>query len=252
MDFQWDAAKSMTPALEHTINVSKRNINEELVGKEGPSPSNQALVIMLTQQEGPCVLMCKDYDLRKLAEKDGGGLRPTYGTLKASFGFGLPQNHNFQNSFEALVKGPANIALYKLFDNMDLKNVRTANFVYSEEGQGWGPAVTVPLFLTGSNSIKMELAEAKKIITTLNQTANDVFSTKNKDDIMTGRFRDFSLIPLKLLLQTGSDQPAVFDENKLEVINVDGQLVKLWDESQMRKNLLSHVDAFAAQLYGSL
>lgn len=241
----WDAAKSMTPALEHTINVAHVDPQKELIGKSGPSPSNQALVVVLTQ-EGPYVLMCKDYDLRTLP---GGQLRPTYGALKASFGFGLPKDHAFQNSFEALVRGPANTALYRLFDTMDLKNVKTANFVYSEGGQGWGPAVTIPLFLTGNNAIKMEFEEAEKILAALNHNAHEVFAAKSESDTLAGRFRDFSLIPLKSLLKTGSDQPAVLDESLLETIEVDGQLVKLWDESQMRKNLLPHVGAFTSQFY---
>ena len=120
----------------------------------------------------------------------------------------------------------------------------SSNFVYSEGGKEWGPAVTIPLFLTGNHSLKMELTEAQGIIENLNEKANTTFSTKNADDIITGRFRDFTLIPLKSLLNTGNDQSAVMDESKLEEIEVDGQRVKLWDESQMRKNLFPHVDAF--------
>jgi hypothetical protein len=241
----WSASKSMTAALAHTINIARINPREELVGKGGPSPSNQALVIILTKQ-GEYVLMCKDYDLRKLPD---GNFRPTHGALKASFGFGLPKDHSFQNSFEALLKGPANSSLYKLFDTINAAQVQTAPFVYSEGGQEWGPAVTIPLFLTDDKSQAMELAAAEKIVADLNQIASRAFAGKKADDIMTGRFRDFCLILLKTLLQTGSDQPAVLDASKLEIITVDGQPAKLWDESQMRKNLLPHVAAVTAEFY---
>src|SRR5438445_3533808 len=78
-DIEWNAAKSMTAALPETINVTYADSEKELVGKDGPSPANFALTVMLTPEE-PHVLMCPDYDLRPL--KDG-NLRPTYGALKA-------------------------------------------------------------------------------------------------------------------------------------------------------------------------
>lgn len=245
VDQEWNPDKSMTAALEHTINITKVDPCEQLVGRDGPSPSNQALVVMMTN-EGAHVLMCKDFDLRKL---DNSKYRPTHGALKASFGFGFPNDHDFKSSYEALLKGPANIALYKLFDHINPKNIKSANFVYSEGGQGWGPAVTIPLFLTGDDSALMNRQEADHIVAQLNQQATAAFESKQPDDIFTGRFRDFTLVPLKTLLHTGSDQPAVMDEDKLEVIKHNGQDAKLWDESQMRLNLLPHVDAVTSKFY---
>lgn len=60
---------------------------------------------------------------------------------------------------------------------------------------------------------------------------------------MTGRFRDFTLVPLKALLSTGNNVPAVYDQTQLQTVEHEGRLEKLWDESQMRANLLPHVAA---------
>jgi len=155
----------------------------------------------------------------------------------------------FENSRDAIIKGPANISLYNFFNAIPAENVQTIQFAYSEGREGWGPAVTIPLVLTGHNSKKIELAEANQIVDGLNQKAKAAFEGKKKDDLMTGRFRDFTLVPLSKLLPTGSDQPAVLDENKLEVIEHNGVSCKLWDEPQMRKNLLPHIKAVIAQFY---
>jgi hypothetical protein len=231
----WDATKSMTPALPQTIGVSETDPEQVLIGKEGPSPSNQALVVMHTS-EGDFVLLCKDYDPRLV----DGKYRPTHGALKASFGFGLPKDHSFESSFQALVKGPANTALYNLFSKVDLSCVQTGKFAYSEGGKEWGPVSTIPVF------ISVDFDMANKLVAQLNQISQQTFDNRKND--FEGRFRDFTLLPLKALLSTGNDQPAVLDESKLEMIMVDGVPTKLWDESQMRKNLLPHVEAFLSSL----
>lgn len=229
-----DEAENMTPALEGTVNVRNANPVEDFIGGDGPSPSNLALVVFLADEEAPQILVCKDHDPRTL---EGGRLRPTHGTLKASFGFGLPKDHAFRDSYEAITKGPANEALYGIFDDIgDRFTCVVPGFVYSEGGERWGPAVTIPVVVRPRSGT---IDDVTSLVQALNERANAMFSARSADDIMVGRFRDFSLIPLHSLLGTGSDQPAVYDADKLKVITApDGSRVRLWDEDAMRNNLL--------------
>jgi hypothetical protein len=236
---EWNPAVSMTPALESTINVSHFDPHTTLFGADGPSPSNFALVVLNTE-EGAQVLMCRDYDER--LQQDG-SRRPTHGTFKASSGFGMKID-DFMNSFDALVKGPANVALYNLLSSINGDNLHTMNLAYSESGEGWGPAATIPLFLTGDAGSPLSSDDVGGLLGGLNIKASEAFETREEGDTISGRFRDFKLIPLDILLGTGNDDPAVADGSKLVTITLDGKEETLWDENQMRKNLLPHVDAF--------
>ncbi len=246
----WNEADSMTPALDSRIFYM--DPSQELVGAEGPSPSNLAILVMLLEN-GPHVLMCKDYDPRRGAD---GELRPTSGALKASFGFTLSKDHKFQNSVEALRRGPANESLYNLFNVINPKNIITPEFVHFEESLGWGPAVNVPQVVKGADGAMMKPDESEGILTYLNEKARQQFeegkaeSTDPTRPSMKGRFRDFMYMPLELLQNTGSLDPAVRDEDKFLSIEVNGETVRLWDEGQMRHHLIPALRAFTDRFYG--
>lgn len=232
----WDEKSSMSAALESTINVFRDDPTKKVIGSDGPSPSNLALVVFVTEK-GPQILMAKDYDPRKL---DTGKFRPTYGSLKATFGFGLKAGE-FSTSQEALLRGSANVSLYQMFDKFSSDSITLTNLSYQERGEEWGPAVTIPVF------IKTSFEDATKTLKEVNDTALQAYETKAEGDLFTGRFRDFTLIPLATLKHTGSMTPAVYDEANLEVIQLPNGPVKLWDEAQMRQNLLPHIVEYLSQ-----
>jgi hypothetical protein len=240
---KWDAAKSMTAALHGSCQVIAVESDTSLIGKSGPSPANFSLVAVL-KEDLPHVLMCKDYDPRQLQD---GSFRPTHGSLKASMGFGLPKGHSFETSYDAMVKGPANTALYNMLSDTDLI-LKTASFAYLEEGEGWGPAVTIPLILTSQKG-HLSSDDVEQWLNTLNERASDAFKNRSSDTSLDGRFRDFTLVPLKALLSTGSDKPAVLQEDKLMRIEHNGVTEKLWDEPQMRQALLPALDTLLAPFY---
>lgn len=242
---KWDAAKNMTAALDGSCQVIAVDPDACLIGKDGPSPANFTLVVLL-KEDLPHVLMCKDYDPRQLQD---GTFRPTHGSLKASMGFGLPKEHSFETSYDAMVNGPANTALYNMLKETDLI-FRPAPFAYLEQGEGWGPAVTIPLILTSQKG-HLGSDDVEQWLSTLNQRASDAFKNRSSDTSFDGRFRDFTLVPLKTLLSTGGDQPAVLQGDKLMRIEHNGATEKLWDEPQMRQALLPALDRLLGAFYAS-
>lgn len=221
---EWNPEQNLTAALPGSIGLTKLDFKEDLLDMEGPSKSVQVLIYM--KEKG--VLMAEDWDYRKNRK---GELRVTFKSLKASFGFGL-SGEGVVNVWSVVTDAtkPPNRSLYgKLSTYFD--KLSPCSFLYSERGDGWGPAVTVPVVLDFSEEI------ANKMVEDFNTGSLETILEKGEES-PASRFRNFRWVPMYKLLKTGNDDPAVLDGTKLVSVNLDGVSYNLWDENQMRKHLL--------------
>lgn len=221
---EWNPEESLTAALPESIGVTKFQPGQKLdIG--GPSKSVQVLLYM----KGKGVLMAEDWDYRKTRSGD---FRITFKALKASFGFGLRGDESVYDIFE-VIKGQSNPPNRSLYGQLEqfFDNLTPLNFVYSERGDGWGPAVTAPVEVEYSEDL------ASKIVEAFNE-GNSKAISENGEEHASTRYRNFRWVPLSVLEGTGNDDPAVLDGSKLVSVELDGETLNLWDENQMRKNVV--------------
>lgn len=225
---EWNPDVSITAALPESIGTAKFDLKQQKLMLVGPSKSLQILICM----KGKGVLMAEDFDPRKSRT---GGPRKTFGALKASFGHTLSVDDGEVIVWDIITdpSKPPNVDLYfqlqKCFDK-----INPLNFTYSERGEGWGPAVTVPVMMEYDENL------AQTILNELN-AASDEAVKEHGEESMKARYRNFRWVSLEALKDTGNDDAVLDDETKLVKLELDGKAYKLWDENQMRKAVIPHL-----------
>lgn len=228
----WNESHSMQPAnpLPEVDGVIQCDLKTTPV----PTPvegSTTGIMVIICNKDGT-ILHLLDYDVRKLSN---GNYRPTYKASKSSIGYGY--RGNAASLWEAIMdsNGPVNKSLYGVFNTYKC-HFKQANMLYSIRGDTWGPALTIPLIFDADD------ATIAAFISDLNDAAakklEEVKGSQDTRDLMKARFRGPHWLPIDDLIATGSDESAVYNEDKLAVITHEETTYKLFDEAPMRKHLL--------------
>lgn len=215
MNATWNEVVSMTPLIVPESGITESSSLKEL-DLSGPSPSVQPVLVF----KGGRVLIFADHDIRP---GRGGLPRPTKDTFKMTSGFGGG------NPEDPFAEGdPVDVSLYG-FPQQIKENVLYMGAVFVARGEGWGPVITIPFYVTFEADPALEYLNSK-------WADND-----------NCRFRDFRTIHLNEFVKTGNSVSAVYDENKLVKINArdhgvvpssEGEVITLWDEGTAREKLL--------------
>lgn len=169
------------------------------------------------------VIFCRDDDPRPVVDKEGNVVsqfRPAHGTYKASFGYrGTPTTFLDKDQ-------PANRAMLGTLSD---KKLETGEFFYREGGDGW-QVITLPQYYEGDSDewiAELNLAYWKAVIEGKKPWTSN-----------------FVKLPRKKCIGSTPGSPAVYDETKYVKITEGRTTYTLWDEEQMRNQLLPLLTRF--------